>query len=148
MGPCAFLRRLIRPSGPGTGKGRPFGETAEQVGFSLIGMGISDSKCSNIFSIMNQLVCASSGETPSRTWFQERRDIGGVQATAYAWVKVWFAIRISQLGFDETKIERVPHVDLWCLVKGPDGQVSTPPPRRPGHILCREPSLTPLSNPP
>lgn len=72
---------------------------------------------------MNQLVCASSGETPSRTWFQERRDIGGVQATAYAWVKVWFAIRISQLGFDETKIERVPHVDLWCLVKGPDGQV-------------------------
>ena len=109
---CVVLNsnRLTRPSGKGAGRGRPYSEMAEELGKACIGLGISDNKCAQLFSIQNLLIWKNeSFDTQSSSWFQHKRTQGGVEATAYVWFELLQADNICQLGYDETKIDRISH---------------------------------------
>ena len=92
-----------------------------------MGLGISDAVCAKLFALISvRLLGDPPGEqTPQETWFQDRRTRGGLEATAFAWTRVLAAKHICQLGYDETKIERKSHLDIWVTLRapGPDGEL-------------------------
>ncbi len=118
---------LVRTSGVGSKRGRPFSPKAEEFAKAIMGIGITDGQSEKVFQLVHSMLlekeedkCShTESSTPSEKWFGKRRTRGGLEATCYVWLNVLKASSILQMGFDETKIAGKAHLDLWAVLQIP-----------------------------
>ncbi len=112
-------KALITPSGKGNGLSVPF----EQYVRGILVTGCSAKSARGTIAMSaNVFLNADDYKKfndllPLPRWFQSQREGLGNEAWTYAMIRVAWAEKILQWGFDETKLDGVSTMNQWVLLQ-------------------------------